>query len=105
MDQDKATEHFSNGHRLLRAIGYASVGYSLRLQPEKIIVLGYRNTSGRSGEFKVRNIDPAYQAGIRAGRHADVSAPQTGRNMRGYVLVKMKADAHRSRCFFQTFLA
>jgi hypothetical protein len=40
MDRNNSTKHFSNGHRLLLAIGYAGVGHSWRVQPEKIIVLG-----------------------------------------------------------------
>ena len=105
MDQNNATKHFSNGHRLLLAIGYAGVGYSLRVQPEKIIVLGHQNTSGGCGEFKVRHIGRTDQARIRGGRYVDIAAPQTSRDMDGNMLVKMKADAHRLRCVFQAFLA
>jgi hypothetical protein len=89
----------------LLTVGYAGVGYSLRMQPEKIIVLRHHDTSGEGGELEVRHVSRAEQARLRGGNHVDVPPPKTSRDVGGNVLVKMKADGHQSGCFFQAFLA
>lgn len=100
MHQNHAAKDLSHGHRLLLAIGYARVGYSLGVQPEKIIVPRHYHTSGRSGKLKVLKVRRADQARVRGGGHVDVTSPKTVGDMGGDVLVKMKANGHRSGCFF-----
>ena len=105
IDQDQSAKHFSNGHRSLLAIGDASVGYALPVESKKVVVLRYDDTSGGGGELKVRPIRCTDQARIRSGCDVDVTASKTLRDVGGDVFVEMKADRHRSRCFFQALLA
>jgi len=53
MDQNHATEYFSNGHRLLLAVNDACVTCSFGVQAEEIIVLCHENPSGGSSELKL----------------------------------------------------
>lgn len=91
------------------AIGDASVGYGLPVESKKVLVLRYDDTSGGRGELKVRPIRCADQACIRSGCDVDITASKTlrdvGGDVGGDVFVEMKADRHRSRCFFQALLA
>jgi hypothetical protein len=66
VDQDQATDHFPDRHRLLLTVGDASVGRALYMEPKKIIVLRYYDTAGGGGELKVRHIGRADQAGSAA---------------------------------------
>jgi hypothetical protein len=75
VDQNQATEHFPDGHRLLPAIDDPSVGHASGMKFDEIIVLRYHNTSGRGGELKVRYISRADQAGFRRGNHLDIAPP------------------------------
>jgi len=78
MDQNHAAEQFPEGHGLLLTEGDAGMRYSLRMQPEKVIVVRHDNTSRGSGEFKMCQIGGADQAGVRGGSHVDVAPPKTG---------------------------
>ena len=76
VDQNQATEHFPGGHGLLLAEDDSRVGEALRMEPEKVIVLRYHNTSGGHGELKLRHISRTDQARIRRGSHVDVAPPK-----------------------------
>ena len=81
MDQNKATEHFSDGCGLLPAIDDASVRHASGMKFDEIIVLRYDNTSGRGGELKATHVARADQASFRRRSHFDVSAPKAIRDM------------------------
>lgn len=81
MDQNHATEHFPDRHGLLLAVGDACVAHALRMEPEKVIVLRYHDTSGRNGELKVRHISRADQARFRRASHVDVAPPKASRDV------------------------
>jgi len=51
------------------------------MEPEKVIVLRYHDTSGRNGELKVRHISRADQARFRRGSHVDVAPPKASRDV------------------------
>ena len=52
------------------------MGHALRMEPEKIIVLCYADTSRGFGELKLRHISRADQAHFRHGSHVDVAPPK-----------------------------
>jgi hypothetical protein len=105
VDQNHATEHFPDWHGLLLAVGDASVGHALGMEPEEIIVLRYHDTSGGAGELKVRQISRASQAHFHRGGHFDVAPPKASRDVAGNVFVQMKTNGRRSGCFLDAFRA
>ena len=75
VDQEHATEHFAERHRPLLAIGNAGVGRALRMEPEKVTVLRYDDTSRGGGELDVRHVRRTDQTGIRRSGDVDVATP------------------------------
>ena len=81
VDHDQATKHLADGHRLLPAIGDAGVGRPARVKSKKVIILRDQDTSGRCGERKLSLIGRSNEAGLRSGRHIDVAAAKTSRDV------------------------
>lgn len=53
----------------------------------------------------MRQIGRTDQACVASRGYVDVPAPEARRYLGGNVLIKMKADGHRSGCSFEAFLA
>jgi hypothetical protein len=57
------------------------VGQTLRVEPEKVVILRHDNASGRSCELKLRYISRSAQAGIDGGSHVNAPPPEASRDV------------------------
>lgn len=105
MDRNYPAEHFLHRHRLLLAVRDARVGHILHMEPEKIAVLGYHDTTEGRGELQMCRISRTDQARVRCGRHIDVAPPRAGSVLSRDALVQAEPERPCSGCFFQALLA
>ena len=92
MDQNQTPEHLPDRHGVLLTVSDARVGHSLRVQPEKIVVLCDHDAPAGSGELKVRPIGSANQPGAYGSSHVDVAMPKTSGDIGWDVLVEVKPN-------------
>lgn len=105
MNQQKASQCFSDAARLRVPVRDAGVGYTLRMQPKEVNILSDYSASGLDRESETVSIFGSHETRVRGGRHVDAPVTEGICHRRGDVLVQMKGNTHLSGCFFQRLLA